>query len=515
MRTISRLILRYVLVCCIVSPVWAAEFPRGEAKPLASHPRVQKNPVIQNIEFAPSRIILEAHERQQLNNATKQLINQNFANTVNSSISVLPRVTVRCRQGNKILAEALVVFRAKDTYTARISRLEYDVQGPTSTLRNKVDDYVPRVEPLRMPCPPGPVTIQVKRDLIANPRIPLPQGSGPLALANTPCTEFPSAVSSTNNIHTTFTSAFVLAEKKIGSESTKAALMDALMHGTRLLAWNNISHGNPTCIVQWNDEPIWFSDFNSATTFSGIYDAVIMLTASNTCASSFDLKKAIMRHHPRTYIAGNQFLPIGRADNLAADFWKYVLQDGMPMGTALASAQNAHGLSGYYCLNGYDGKFSEVAAEKLTEDCFPFDPARVEVAYAGRRWLVVSGTQPLLDCSSRSDVAKRATEIIRYYKLDKQCFVGRPPAAMMYFSVHGQAPQGPFPDEDATAFNPANVTAVNLDGSWMVVDGPLPLLDFGPMEAQARTAVEIIETYGFTHLCFVGRPNAPMMYFRK
>jgi hypothetical protein len=40
------------------------------------------------------------------------------------------------------------------------------------------------------------------------------------------------------------------------------------------------------------------------------------------------------------------------------------------------------------------------------------------------------------------------------------------------------------------------------------------MLDFGSSKADALDAVTIIKRYAFTHQCFVGLPDAPMMYFR-
>ncbi len=93
--------------------------------------------------------------------------------------------------------------------------------------------------------------------------------------------------------------------------------------------------------------------------------------------------------------------------------------------------------------------------------------------------------------------------------------MGRPDAPMMYFTSAGKSPQGAFSGEDAISFNPANITASKISGSWKVVDGSHYILDFGAKEAEARIAVDINKFYGFNKICFVGRPNAPMTYFRK
>ena len=85
---------------------------------------------------------------------------------------------------------------------------------------------------------------------------------------------------------------------------------------------------------------------------------------------------------------------------------------------------------------------------------------------------------------------------------------------MMYFTVGGKAPAGAMPGEDATAFDLSGVVAQQAAGSWIVTDGASRILEFGASKTNAVRAVTIIKRYKFTHQCFVGRANAPMMYFR-
>ena len=470
---------------------------------------------LKNIQLLSSRVTLQPIEQQQLDSATKLLVNQNYADTVNRSLSVQPRVTVLGRVGNKLQVEALVVFLAKDTYTAKISKLEYDVEGAQFILKRRSDDFVPRVEVMKTPAAASAVAVKIKSDLLKNLQLSLPQGYGPKGMANTPCTEFPSAVKCTNDVNAIFTQAFGLSDVKIGSASTKPAIMDILVNGTRLLAWNNIGHGNPSCIVEWNSDPIFSTDFNSSTNFSGVYDSVILLNSCNTCSGMLYLKNAIMQHHPRTYIAGIISLPVTRSEYVDVDFWNKTLLQGQTMGTALSDASAAHGLTGAFCLDGYNGMFAAVEAAKFTEDCIPFNPNQVQIVLISGSWRVFAGSLSMLDFGSLQANAQKAVNIIKHYNIDKQCFVGRPNAPMMYFTAAGKAPVGPFPGEDAIPFNTANVTAAYIGGSWKVVDGTNGLLDFGAKEAQAKIAVEVIKFYGFNQICFVGRPNAPMMYFRR
>ena len=85
---------------------------------------------------------------------------------------------------------------------------------------------------------------------------------------------------------------------------------------------------------------------------------------------------------------------------------------------------------------------------------------------------------------------------------------------MMYFTVGGKGPAGAMPGEDAVPFDLAGVAAQQVAGRWIVTDGASRMLDFGASKAYAVHAVTIIKRYGFTYQCFVGRPNAPMTYFR-
>jgi hypothetical protein len=162
---------------------------------------------------------------------------------------------------------------------------------------------------------------------------------------------------------------------------------------------------------------------------------------------------------------------------------------------------------------------TEIPAPCYPEDCIGFDPQRIQAKEIEGRWKVVEGNHWILDFGSKKADAQKARKIIKHYGMSRICYVGRPSKTgkqlMMYFKIGSTAPAGAFPGEDAIPFNPANVKAEDVGGRWKVTDGSMWLLDFGVSEANARKSVWIIKKYGFTHQCFVGRPNAPMMYFRK
>ena len=153
------------------------------------------------------------------------------------------------------------------------------------------------------------------------------------------------------------------------------------------------------------------------------------------------------------------------------------------------------------------------------EDCVSFNPVTAQVATINSSWKVVDGDHWLLDFGGRQIDANKALEIIKHYHMNQICFVGRPSPdgghLMMYFKTVNGVPEGPFTGEDAVAIDPRSVEARWIHDSWKVVQGDMGILDFGDSEANARLATSIIKQYGFQFQCFVVRPNAPMMYFRK
>ena len=148
-------------------------------------------------------------------------------------------------------------------------------------------------------------------------------------------------------------------------------------------------------------------------------------------------------------------------------------------------------------------------------DVIPFDPSHAKVVRVRRRWKIEVDGMWLLDFGSLQTEAEQALKIIQHYGLDSQCFVGRPHPSMEFYLVKGQAPEGAFPGEDAIAFNPDNLQVQKVQGRWKITEGSHWLMDFDQQENEARQALSYILRYGFRYICFVGRPNPSMTYFRK
>jgi len=149
------------------------------------------------------------------------------------------------------------------------------------------------------------------------------------------------------------------------------------------------------------------------------------------------------------------------------------------------------------------------------EDCVSFNPQTARVVQSRGSWQIVDGRHLMFDFGQKGKEAEQALRIIKHYGMNQSCFVGRPQPSFQYLLVSGNAPVGSLAGEDCTAFNLQTISVVRIKKSWKIVDGRNYLFDFGANKSEAMMALEIIKRHGFTHSCFVGRPNASFTYLRK
>ncbi|RPI77678.1 MAG: hypothetical protein EHM45_08230, partial [Desulfobacteraceae bacterium] len=151
----------------------------------------------------------------------------------------------------------------------------------------------------------------------------------------------------------------------------------------------------------------------------------------------------------------------------------------------------------------------------VSEDCLSFNPATTAVQQIGNDWKIVDGSQWMFSFGANKTEAEKALAIIKHYRMNESCFVGRPDPSFTYLKVGGVAPAGAFAGEDCIAFNPAALEVKQLSGDWKIVQGNNWLFSFGSKKAEADQALAIIKKYGFTKTCYVGRPNPSFKYLRK
>ena len=150
-----------------------------------------------------------------------------------------------------------------------------------------------------------------------------------------------------------------------------------------------------------------------------------------------------------------------------------------------------------------------------TGDCVSFDPATVSIHKEKGKWKIIEGDHWLFDFGPNRAAAHQSLNVIRHYRMDRTCFVGRPDPLFSYMLAKGGSPSGAMAGEDCVAFDPKTIRVSKLQGSWKIVSGRRWLFDFGQNQTEAQQAIAVIRRYGFSQSCFVGRPNADFTYLRR
>lgn len=179
------------------------------------------------------------------------------------------------------------------------------------------------------------------------------------------------------------------------------------------------------------------------------------------------------------------------------------------------------GNSGYGWINYASNKIGSWTAwinarnnAVLRDDCISFDPNRAQVSKINGRWKIVDGGNWLKDFGTNEAEARKSLQIIKHYRVNKQCFVGRPNPSLEYYLVGSNQPQGAFAGEDCIAFDAANLDVDKDGANWLITDGRSRMLTF-TSEDEAWISYGYLRQHGFTHQCYVGRPGPSFAYFRR
>lgn len=209
---------------------------------------------------------------------------------------------------------------------------------------------------------------------------------------------------------------------------------------------------------------------------------------------------------------------------------QYIVIDNVQNGDyTLQSTTNAKHVVGEECfgdntewtgLRIQGNNTTEISPPWIPEDRIAFNRANLAVAQFGGRWKVVEGNHWMIDTGSSKAEADRILEIIKHYHLASMCFVGRPRCGdvrpMMYWLTDaGVAPSGKLAGEDCIPFDPDHLAVIEVGGRWKVAEGAHWLLDFGAGHGNAVAALYFIRKYRFNQMCFVGRPDPSMTYFKR
>ena len=138
---------------------------------------------------------------------------------------------------------------------------------------------------------------------------------------------------------------------------------------------------------------------------------------------------------------------------------------------------------------------------KLEDDCEPFSADNAKVVERDGRFKVVSGEHVISSAVTRAD-AGRTIEVIKNYKLNKQCYVGRPDWTFEYFLAGSKTPRAELAGESCQKFNLGGLD-VDKDGArWQLKDGIVRIKTFDN-ENQAWEAYAYLRRHAFTYRCNV------------
>ncbi|GAB6905735.1 exported hypothetical protein [Desulfosarcina cetonica] len=149
------------------------------------------------------------------------------------------------------------------------------------------------------------------------------------------------------------------------------------------------------------------------------------------------------------------------------------------------------------------------------QDCVRFDPMAAGVQQVSGRWKITTGSHWLFDLGKDANAAHRALAVIRHYRMDRVCFIGRPKSSFTYLLAKGGVPIGAMAGEDCVAFDPVRMQVSKVQNRWRLVSDRRWLWDFGKNESQAQEALALIQRHRFNQVCYVGRPKADFTYLRR
>ena len=75
---------------------------------------------------------------------------------------------------------------------------------------------------------------------------------------------------------------------------------------------------------------------------------------------------------------------------------------------------------------------SAPAGAMQNEDCIPFNPANLRLKKEGSQWLMTDGRSRMKMFPNQKE-ARQALQIIKKYRFNRTCYIGRPDPSMVYF----------------------------------------------------------------------------------
>ena len=156
-----------------------------------------------------------------------------------------------------------------------------------------------------------------------------------------------------------------------------------------------------------------------------------------------------------------------------------------------------------------------VSHAKARINCMKFDPANLSVTRTGNGYAVTERNKPILQIGGSRPEARLAMHLMQHYSMNKFCRVTETDPEFSFFTSANKSPRGAVAGEDCVGFNPRKVQHKKKGDQYFLVERSHSIAALGPNERAAKKVREAVRDHGFKNICYIGRPNPSMVYFRK
>jgi hypothetical protein len=156
-----------------------------------------------------------------------------------------------------------------------------------------------------------------------------------------------------------------------------------------------------------------------------------------------------------------------------------------------------------------------VSLAKTKVECTKFKPANITVSRTSSGYAVTEFNKSILQVGGSRAEARLALHLMQFYSMTRVCRVAGTEPAFTYYKSGEKSPRGAVAGEDCVGFNPKKVRYVKKGNTYFLVEGSHSIVALGKNEGAAKKVRSIVREIGFNNICYVGRPQPSMVYFRK
>ena len=156
-----------------------------------------------------------------------------------------------------------------------------------------------------------------------------------------------------------------------------------------------------------------------------------------------------------------------------------------------------------------------VSHAKIKVECTRFNPANIAVSRTSSGYAVTEYNRPILQVGDNRAEARLALHLMQFYSMSRVCRVEKTDPAFTYYKSGKKSPRGAVAGEDCVGFNPKKIKYTKKGSQYFLVEGSHSIVALGKDERAAKKVRKIVRNIGFRNICYIGRPQPSMVYFRK